>query len=68
MAKRDDTQLRGYQQDLIGETVQALRNHRSVLLQAPTGAGKTPMAVDIATRSCGSSFTGTSLSGRHPWR
>ena len=42
--------LRGYQQALIDETVEALRDHRSVLLQAPTGAGKTEMAVEIARR------------------
>src|SRR5258706_9691050 len=42
--------LRDYQQDLIDETVEALRDHRSVLLQAPTGAGKTEMAVEIARR------------------
>src|SRR6266436_440553 len=42
--------LRGYQQDLIDETVEALRDHRSVLLQAPTGAGKTEMAVEVARR------------------
>src|SRR6266436_2995132 len=42
--------LRGYQQDLIDKTVEALRDHRSVLLQAPTGAGKTEMAVEVARR------------------
>jgi superfamily II DNA or RNA helicase len=50
MVKRADTKLRDYQQDLIAETVEALRDHRSVLLQAPTGAGKTEMAVEIARR------------------
>jgi len=30
--------------------VEALRDHRSVLLQAPTGAGKTEMAVEVARR------------------
>src|SRR5258706_6766914 len=50
MVKRDDTKLRDYQQELIDETVEALRDHRSVLLQAPTGAGKTAMAVEIARR------------------
>jgi DNA repair protein RadD len=48
--KRDDTKLRDYQRDLIDETVEALRDHRSVLLQAPTGAGKTEMAVEIARK------------------
>jgi DNA repair protein RadD len=48
MVKRADTKLRDYQQDLIDETVEALRDHRSVLLQAPTGAGKTEIAVEIA--------------------
>jgi hypothetical protein len=51
MVKRDDTKLRDYQQDLIDETVEALRDHRSVLLQAPTGAGKTEMAVEIARKA-----------------
>jgi DNA repair protein RadD len=50
MVKRDDTKLRDYQQELIDETVEALRDHRSVLLQAPTGAGKTQMAVEVARR------------------
>jgi DNA repair protein RadD len=46
--KRAETKLRDYQHELIDETVEALRHHRSVLLQAPTGAGKTEMAVEIA--------------------
>jgi superfamily II DNA or RNA helicase len=50
MAKRDDTKLRNYQQKLIDETVEELREHRSVLLQAPTGAGKTEMAIEVARR------------------
>jgi DNA repair protein RadD len=48
--KRADTKLRDYQQALIDETVDALRDHRSVLLQAPTGAGKTEIAVEVARR------------------
>jgi DNA repair protein RadD len=50
MVKRDDTELRGYQRNLIDQTLEALRDHRSVLLQAPTGAGKTEMAVEIARK------------------
>jgi|GEM_PF-1189705 len=52
LARRDagTLTLRGYQQDLIDETVEALRDRRSVLLQAPTGAGKTEMAVEIARK------------------
>lgn len=37
--------LRPYQQQMIDETRAALRSHRSVLLQAPTGAGKTAITV-----------------------
>lgn len=36
--------LRDYQQESVSGTRQALRSHRSVMLQAPTGAGKTAMA------------------------
>jgi superfamily II DNA or RNA helicase len=36
--------LRDYQIDCIDRTRQALRIHRNVLLQAPTGSGKTAMA------------------------
>jgi DNA repair protein RadD len=43
-----DTKLRSYQLELIAEAVEALRDHRSMLLQAPTGAGKTEMAVEVA--------------------
>lgn len=36
--------LRDYQSDLIDRARHALRTHRSVLIQAPTGAGKTALA------------------------
>jgi len=36
--------LRSYQSDMIGGARDALRTHRSILLQAPTGAGKTVLA------------------------
>ncbi len=52
LARRDagTIELRAYQQDLIDQTANALRGHRSVLLQSPTGAGKTEMAVEIARK------------------
>ena len=37
-------ELREFQAKAIGETRTALREHRAVLLQSPTGAGKTVMA------------------------
>lgn len=37
-------QLRDYQTDLINRTREAARQHRAVLLQAPTGSGKTALA------------------------
>lgn len=40
--------LRDYQQDMIQRTRGALRHHRRVLLQAPTGAGKTVLAAFMA--------------------
>jgi DNA repair protein RadD len=40
--------LRDYQQDLIDRTRAALREHRRVLTQAPTGAGKTVLASYMA--------------------
>lgn len=36
--------LRDYQDDLINRTREAARQHRAVLLQAPTGSGKTALA------------------------
>lgn len=36
--------LRPYQKDMIGGARTALKNHKSILLQAPTGAGKTVLA------------------------
>lgn len=43
--------LRPYQEDLIERTRQALRRHRRVLLQAPTGAGKTAITVYMMSRA-----------------
>lgn len=37
-------ELRGYQDQMIRATREALRRHQAVLLQAPTGAGKTALA------------------------
>jgi DNA repair protein RadD len=36
--------LRDYQEEMIGGARVALRSHKSILLQAPTGAGKTVLA------------------------
>lgn len=41
-------ELRPYQQDLIDRTREAMRAHRRVLAQAPTGAGKTVLASFMA--------------------
>lgn len=40
--------LRDYQQDMIQRTRMSLRRHRRVLLQAPTGAGKTVLGAFMA--------------------
>jgi len=40
-------QLREYQQDLLDKTRRSLRNNRRVILQAPTGAGKTALTVSM---------------------
>lgn len=40
-------QLRDYQSDLIQRTRDAMRRHRNVLMQAPTGAGKTALTVHM---------------------
>lgn len=37
--------LRDYQDDLINRTRQAMKSHSNVLMQAPTGAGKTALTV-----------------------
>lgn len=39
-----------YQEDLIKETSRALVDHRSVILQAPTGAGKTIIMLNMIAR------------------
>lgn len=44
-------QLRDYQQQLIDETREALRKNQRVLMQAPTGAGKTAITVHMMSRA-----------------
>ena len=44
-------QLRPYQEDLINETRRQLKTHKAVLLQAPTGAGKTALTVYMMARA-----------------
>lgn len=44
-------QLRPYQEDMIADVRQAMRSHHSVLLQAPTGAGKTAITVYMMGRA-----------------
>lgn len=44
-------QLRPYQEDMIDSTREALKTHQSVLLQAPTGAGKTAITVFMMGRA-----------------
>lgn len=43
--------LRPYQEDLIDRTRQALRRNKRVLMQAPTGAGKTAITVYMMSRA-----------------
>ena len=43
--------LRPYQEDMIQRTREALRQHKSVLLQGPTGCGKTALTVHMMQRS-----------------
>lgn len=43
--------LRPYQEDLINRTREALRSNQRVLMQAPTGAGKTAMTVFMMGRA-----------------
>ena len=43
--------LRPYQEDLINKTRDALRRNRRVLMQAPTGAGKTAITVYMMSRA-----------------
>lgn len=43
--------LRDYQQAMIQQTRDAMRQHHSVLLQAPTGAGKTAITVFMMSRA-----------------
>jgi DNA repair protein RadD len=44
-------QLRPYQTDLIDRTREALRTNQRVLMQAPTGAGKTAITVYMMSRA-----------------
>ncbi len=45
--------LRGYQADVLDRTSAALRTHRSVILQSPTGAGKSVIAAYMIHTSQG---------------
>ena len=45
--------LRPYQERLIGEARVAFRDHRAVMVQAPTGAGKTVLFAWLARASAG---------------
>lgn len=42
-----DYRLRDYQQDMKGRLVEAWRKHRSVMVQMPTGTGKTHLMVSL---------------------
>src|SRR5690625_4232866 len=43
--------MRGYQAQAVSDVRDAMRHHRRVLLQLPTGAGKTHCAADIVQRA-----------------
>ena len=43
--------LRPYQQNLVDDVRNAIRSHRSVLMQSPTGSGKTAMLVMMMERA-----------------
>lgn len=44
-------QLRPYQEQIVEDTRKALRQHKRVLMQAPTGAGKTAITVFLMSQS-----------------
>lgn len=44
----DAFRLRGYQTDIIKDTRESLRDHNSVLVQCPTGGGKTALSAFMA--------------------
>lgn len=48
MLQNTKDQLRGYQASLVAEATDALNHDGSVVLQLPTGGGKTHIAVEIA--------------------
>ena len=41
----DDMTLRGYQSQIVGETLKALETHSRVVVACPTGSGKTVIAI-----------------------
>ena len=41
--------LRNYQQEMINRLVEAWRTHRSVMVQMPTGTGKTVLMAEVGT-------------------
>jgi len=45
-----NVELRDYQEEIINRTVEALGNGRSVIINAPTGTGKTLMALEALRR------------------
>jgi DNA repair protein RadD len=45
--------LRAYQQKAVDETLSALKEHNRVILQLPTGAGKTRVAAELIRQFCG---------------
>lgn len=52
------TILRDYQEALVSGAREALKKHRSVLLQAPTGAGKTPVIASILSGVARKKYSG----------
>ena len=51
--KRGSLSLRDYQEDIKRRVVEAWRRHRSVMVQMPTGTGKTAVLAAIVNEEIG---------------
>ena len=62
ITKNSRAMLRDYQNDICSRTVEAFRSHRSVMVQMPTGTGKTVVLASLVNSvECGERIEGVSV-------